>query len=96
MEDKARVTIENAFYTSNILEKLPVTDVVLVTSLSHIHRALADFKEVSSQRGLKLHFSVIAATSKGEAELDPQQERLGVYRDVLRASGIWSFPGLQR
>mgnify|MGYP001006514467 FL=1 len=29
------------------------------------------------------------------AEVTPQ-EQLVIYRDLLRASGVWAFPGLQR
>ncbi|HZR20295.1 MAG TPA: YdcF family protein [Verrucomicrobiae bacterium] len=96
LEDKARDTVENALYTSVILQKLQVSQVTLVTSVSHMRRGLADLDEACLQRGLKIHWSDLAARTKGDVELDKEQERLGIYRDVLRISGLWSFPGIQR
>ena len=96
LEDKARDTVENALYTSAILQKLGVTEVTVVTSLSHMRRGLADLEEACRQRGLNIQFDNLAARTKGEVEFDKEQERISVYRDVLRTSGLWAFPGLQR
>lgn len=96
LEDKARDTVENALYCSKILKKLEISEVTLVTSVSHMRRGLADFEEACLQRGLSVRFSNLASRTKGDAELDKEQERLGVYRDVLRTSGLWTFPGIQR
>jgi hypothetical protein len=52
--------------------------------------------EACRQRGLELLYDGLASTAKGDIDLDPVQERLGVYRDVIRVSGIWAYPGLQR
>ncbi len=95
LEDKARDTIENALYSSVILRRLGVTHVTLVTSASHLRRGLDDLQEACQQRGLHLEYATLAA-SKGDAALDREQERLGIYRDVMRLSGLWAFPGLQR
>jgi uncharacterized SAM-binding protein YcdF (DUF218 family) len=96
LEDKARDTVENALFSTAILQRLGVTHVTLVTSCSHIRRGLADLEEACFQRGLKLEFDQLGAKAKGDKNLDPQQERLGVYRDLMRTSGLWAFPGLQR
>jgi uncharacterized SAM-binding protein YcdF (DUF218 family) len=94
LEDKAKDTLGNAFYSSAILEKLGVTHVSLVTSANHIRRGLADLEEACLQRGLKLNYATLAAP--GEPELDRLRERLAIYRDAMRASGLWAFPGIQR
>jgi hypothetical protein len=96
LEDKAKDTVENAVFSSTILQRLGVTHVTLVTSSSHMHRGLTDLQEACLQRGLNLQYENLAATAKGDVALDPLQERVGVYRDLLRASGLWAFPGLQR
>jgi hypothetical protein len=96
LEDTARNTVENALFSSAILKRLGVTHVTVVTSSSHLRRGMADLEEACRQRGLDLQYDGLAITIKGDAELDIIQERLGVYRDFLRTSGIWAFPGLQR
>ena len=95
LEDQARDTIENALFSSAILQRLGVTHVTLITSSSHFRRGLADLQEACVQRGLHLQYATLAS-KKGDVELDKEQERLGIYRDVLRLSGFWAFPGLQR
>ena len=95
LEDRARDTVENALFTARILQKLGITHVTLVTSSSHVRRGLADLQEACQQRGLHLEYATLAA-SKGDKALDAEQERLGIYRDVLRLSGLWAFPGLRQ
>jgi hypothetical protein len=96
IEDRAKDTVENALFSSVILQRLGVTHVTLVTSANHIHRGLADLEEACSQRGLNLQYEPLTARAKGDVALDKEQERVGVYRDVMRTSGLWAFPGLQR
>jgi hypothetical protein len=93
LEDRARDTLGNAIFSCVILQKLGVTHVTVVTSASHIRRGLADLEEAALQRGLHLNFENLAAF--GEPDLDQDRERVSIYRDVLRASGLWSFPGIQ-
>jgi uncharacterized SAM-binding protein YcdF (DUF218 family) len=96
LEDRAKDTVENALFSSAILRRLRVTHVTLVTSASHVRRGLADLQEACLQRGLKLQYDNLAARANGDADLDKEQERLSVYRDVMRTSGLWAFPGIQR
>ena len=96
LEDKARDTVENALFCSAILKRLGVNHATLVTSSNHIHRGLADFEEACRQHGLTIRFDTLTSRSRKETDLDAQQERVGIYRDVLRASGLWAFPGLRR
>jgi len=96
LEDRARDTVENALFSSAILERLRVTHVTLVTSYSHIRRGLCDLQEACLQRRLDLQYDHLAARTKGDLELDTKQERVGIYRDLMRTSGLWAFPGIQR
>lgn len=95
LEDRARDTVENAFFCAAILQRLGIKHVLLVTSVSHLRRGLADLQQACRERGLNLQFDTLAAR-KGDAKTDPAQERLSVYRDVLRINGFWTFPGLRR
>jgi len=94
IEDQARDTVGNAIRSCAILQNLGVTHVTLVTSASHLHRALADFEEAALDRGLKAKFFHLVA--KDRPDLDQNRERVAIYRDVLRTSGIWAYPGIQR
>jgi hypothetical protein len=60
-----------------------------------MRRGLADLAEASLQRGLKVHFANLAIATE-EPALDPKAERLGTYRDVMRISGLWAYPGISR
>jgi uncharacterized SAM-binding protein YcdF (DUF218 family) len=95
LEDIAKDTVGNALYSATILEKLKVTDVTVVTSVSHMRRGLADLNEACLAKGLHLHLANLAAATE-EPMLDPKAERIGVYRDVMRISGIWAYPGISR
>lgn len=94
LEDRATDTVGNAVRTCRILKKLGITHATLVTSGSHLRRALADFEEAASAEGLRLKFSHLV--SKDEPEVDEGREKVAVYRDALRTSGIWAYPGIQR
>jgi len=96
MEDKARDTVENAVFCAAILKRLRVNHVTVVTSASHLRRGVADLEEACFQKGLEVAIDGVAAAEKKNSMLDPEQERLAVYRDVMRVSGLWAFPGLQR
>ncbi|HVY71273.1 MAG TPA: YdcF family protein, partial [Verrucomicrobiae bacterium] len=94
LEDQARDTVGNAFKSCDILRKLGIGSATLVTSASHIRRALADFEEAARQRGLAIQFFHLAA--KDEPTVDEARERVSIYRDAMRASGIWAYPGIQQ
>lgn len=96
LEDQAKDTVGNAVFSLAILQSLDITHVTLVTSASHMRRGLADFQEAGVQRGLKLQYDNLAAKAKGDTDLDKEQERVGIYRDLMRTSGLWAFPGMQR
>ncbi|MFF2445595.1 ElyC/SanA/YdcF family protein [Neobacillus sp. NPDC058068] len=104
-EDKSTDTVENALFTTAILEKDGLKDVTLVTSASHVRRALTIFKETSSYYDkMNAGNSERAFTNVAyldyptieEAHKVTKDEILVIYRDLLRASGIWQYPGIQR
>jgi hypothetical protein len=96
LEDRSTDTVGNALWSSAILLHLGTTHVTLVTSSSHVRRALVDLQEACCQLRLNLEYDTLAAPGGGDAPLDPQKERLGVYRDLMRVSGFWDLPGVRR
>jgi vancomycin permeability regulator SanA len=96
LEDRAKDTVENALYSAKLLQNLGATHVTLVTSSSHVRRGLVDLQEACLLRGLNLQYDTLAAEGGGDAHLDQEQERVGVYRDLVRVSGLWDIPGIRR
>lgn len=105
LEDKSTDTVENGLFSTAKLEDAGLKDVTLVTSASHMRRALTVFNEASdlqdklngkdTERDLTnmvyLDYPTIEETQKVTKD-----ERMVVYRDLLRTSGIWQYPELQR
>jgi uncharacterized SAM-binding protein YcdF (DUF218 family) len=105
MEKMSTDTVENSLFTTAILEKENIKDVTLVTSASHMRRALTVFEEASdfydkmTGKKSKRNFTNIVYLdypSLEEAHKVTKDELLVIYRDLIRTSGIWQYPGLQR
>ena len=99
MDDQAKDTVGNAIYSSMILKEIGAEDVTLITSASHIRRGLSVFKEASLNEGMDIEFTNLVYLdydSIEEAQKVSQSEHLVVYRDLMRTSGIWAYPGIQR
>jgi uncharacterized SAM-binding protein YcdF (DUF218 family) len=98
IEDNSKDTVGNAFYSTKILEKLKAQSVTIVTSASHIRRALAVFTEASKRRGLSISFGNLVYMDYPDmkaAEMVTDKEKLVIFRDMARAAGIWAYPGVQ-
>lgn len=105
LENNSTDTVENGLFSTAILEKENLKDVTLVTSASHMRRALTVFKEASDfydkMNGKKsnrnfTNMVYLDFPSLAEAQKVPKDEKLVIYRDLFRTSGIWQYPGLQR
>ncbi len=99
MDDQAKDTVGNAIYSSMILKEIGAEDVTLITSASHIRRGLSVFKEATLNEGMDVEFTNLVYLdydSIEEAQEVSQSEHLVVYRDLMRTSGIWAYPGIQR
>lgn len=105
LEKSASDTVENALCTTAILETMEITDATLVTNATHMRRALSGF-QASSDHYARLmgkenkrtftNMVYMDYASADKAKQVTKDEKLGIYRDLLRTSGIWAFPGYQR
>lgn len=99
IEDKSKDTVGNALFCLEILKKLKVKNAVIVTSASHIRRALTIFEEGGKIENMNIKFSNLVYMDYNkleEAYIVTRNEKLSIFRDVFRMSGIWACPGIQR
>lgn len=100
IEDQAKDTVGNALYSVAILKQLGIQNVTLITSASHMRRALSVFTEMAVSESLDLqtldNLVYLDYPSMEEARVVSDNEALVIYRDMARASGIWAYPGIQR
>ncbi|WP_232699861.1 YdcF family protein [Brevibacillus daliensis] len=105
LENKATDTVENALFSISIMEREGLKDMTLVSSASHMRRGLTVFKEASDHYAKLMgkeadrkftNMVFLDYKSLEEAHQVPNEEKMVIYRDLLRTSGIWAYPGLQR
>lgn len=93
-DNYARTTVENAFYSRYILAKHRIRHAVLVSDATHLRRGQALFTIASWETGPRdLQYVSIGAPDKPLKELEnvSDTERLRIYRDSLKAMGLWGF-----
>lgn len=99
IEDKSKDTVGNMLNVANLLKRHRADSVVLVTSASHMRRSRVLLEDAFRQYKLGapvLPVSALDFPSVEEAAKLTRDERLVVYRDLLRVSGFWAYPGLQQ
>lgn len=93
-DNYAKDTVQNALYSRYILAKKNVVSAVIISSFSHVRRGQALFEIASWETGpISIKFSSIYSDSNvfDPKEKISEDELLGIYRDALRALGLWSF-----
>lgn len=104
-EDMATDTVENGLFSMHIAEEENIEDITMITSASHMRRALVIFGEaneyLTEKNGSEVerefsHVVYLDYDSVEEAEEFGVEEEIVIYRDLMRATGIWAYPGLQR
>lgn len=104
-EDKATDTVENALFSTQIMEEHGIKDVTIITSASHIRRSVSLFTEAdrfySKMNGITAarnftNMVYMDYKTVEEAHEVPKSEQLVVYRDLFRTAGLWQYPGIQR
>jgi uncharacterized SAM-binding protein YcdF (DUF218 family) len=100
IEDRSKDTVGNALYTTQILkENKSIKNIILITSASHIRRAISVFEEVAAKNSCDLSYEnldYMDFSSEKQSVKVSRNEILATVRDVFRASGIWAYPGIQR
>ncbi|WP_347253149.1 ElyC/SanA/YdcF family protein [Leminorella grimontii] len=89
-ENYARDTVENMVYSRYIINELKVKNVVLISSGTHVRRGKAILEVLGWKNGGEFNVQMVAAPDKPLAELQDEGARtLGIYRDALRAYGLY-------
>jgi uncharacterized SAM-binding protein YcdF (DUF218 family) len=99
IEDKSKDTVGNVLNVANLLARHQADTVILVTSSSHMRRARALLEDALKQYDLPtavVPLNALDADNAEEAAKVSQDERMVVYRDLMRVSGVWAYPGLQQ
>ncbi|WDZ79644.1 ElyC/SanA/YdcF family protein (plasmid) [Ensifer adhaerens] len=99
IEDKSKDTIGNVINAANLLVRHQADTVILVTSSSHMRRARTVMEDALKQRDLPaavVPVNALDAPTQDEAAKVGPDERLVIYRDLMRVSGVWAYPGLQQ
>lgn len=93
-ENFARSTVENAAYGVDVLASLRATQALIISSASHLRRALTVFQLTAADTlGNNFPFASSGNADKPLAELaspDPS-ELLSIYRDAFSSIGLWSY-----
>lgn len=99
VEDKSKDTVGNVLNVANLMRRHAADSIILVTSASHMRRARTILEDALKQYDVPsaVHPVVaLDAPSIDEAAKVSADERLVIYRDLVRASGVWAYPGLQQ
>lgn len=103
LEDRALDTVGNAVNCAHILSKMRLSSdsVVVITSASHMRRALTTLRATFSQQESlsSVRFFELAEqdyANPAQADKVLAIEKAVVYRDFMRSAGFWAFPGIQR
>jgi vancomycin permeability regulator SanA len=99
IEDKSKDTVGNVLNVANLLKRHTADAAILVTSASHMRRARTLLEDAFRQYNLDtriLPVVALDAPSLEEAAKVSQDERLVIYRDLMRVSGLWAYPGIQQ
>lgn len=103
-EGLATDTVENALFSLERANEAGIRDVTVITSASHMRRALVVFQETdrllsrlagTGTRDIS-HTVYLDYDSAEEAAVMGPDEEMVIMRDLMRSSGNWAFPGLQR
>lgn len=105
-EDLATDTVENALFSMELAKELDFSNqLTVISSASHVRRGKVLFEiadrivngDLTGEDGAKYEIDIIGEPDNEELiHTSNEQERMVLYRDLLRIEGIWQYPNLQR
>jgi uncharacterized SAM-binding protein YcdF (DUF218 family) len=99
IEDKSKDTVGNVLNVAALVRRHGAGAVALVTSASHMRRARTILEDALLQSDIAapvLPAIALDFPTLEQAAQVSREERLVVYRDLMRVSGLWAYPGLQQ
>ncbi|HJO94673.1 MAG TPA: ElyC/SanA/YdcF family protein [Victivallales bacterium] len=99
MDDNSKDTVGNAVDCARLLKSERAENMTLISSASHMRRAMSCFQEACIKENLKLNYTNLVYMdypSLKQAYKVTKEEKLVIFRDLLRTSGIWAYPGIQQ
>jgi len=99
IEDKSKDTVGNVLNVANLLKRHTADAVILVTSSRHMRRARTPLEDAFRPYDINapiLPVVALDAPSLEEAAKVSKDERMVIYRDLMRVSGLWAYPGIQQ
>ena len=100
-EGAASNTVENALYSIAIANLQEIQGITLVSSPGHMRRALTVFEEANRKLDVladRQISNLVYMDDQDERDeyIVTDREKASIYRDLIRTSGIWSYPGITR
>ncbi|MCP4177529.1 MAG: YdcF family protein [bacterium] len=98
IDDLSEDTVGNGICSVKILKKLKIKNVTLITSATHMRRALTIFTEECAEEGIYIKFDNLAYLDIpiGTLQDISHNEKIVIFRDLLRICGIWEYPGIKQ
>lgn len=89
-ENYATDTVENFIYSRYIIKQAKRNDIVIVSSATHVRRCHVILQSLALAKGEHYNITTVAAPDASEEEMKFEGKRkLGIYRDALRAYGLY-------
>lgn len=98
LDDRSDDIVENGLNSAKILKMLRANNVTLVTGASYAYGALAVLTEACVKENLdvKLNNLVYLNSSSELMKNISEQEKIFIFKDLMRTCGIWAYPGIQQ
>ncbi|BEN51729.1 MULTISPECIES: YdcF family protein [Serratia] len=89
-ENYATDTVENFIYSRYIIKQEKRNNIVIVSSATHVRRCHVILQSLALAKGEHYDITTVAAPDASEEEMKFEGKRkLGIYRDALRAYGLY-------
>ena len=90
-EDKSIDTVQNVFYSTRLLVELGCDTVTVITSQSHLTRAVTLFRQHIEKVGYSNKIMVENCLSRQDLDAQTTQEKLWMLKDIGRVLGVWKY-----